>query len=92
MWSGNVLADRAGRPWLIDPAAYGGHREMDLAMLALFGSVPARRISAYDEAHPLAPGWEERVGLWQLFPLLVHAVLFGGGYLRESRELALQLA
>src|SRR5688500_4531811 len=81
LWSGNVLADRAGRPWLIDPAAYGGHREVDLAMLALFGTVPARTIAAYDEVHPLADGWRERTGLWQLFPLLVHAVLFGGGYL-----------
>jgi len=92
LWSGNVLADRDGRPWLIDPAAYGGHREMDLAMLALFGHVPERTLSSYDEVHPLADGWQGRVGLWQMFPLLVHAVLFGGGYLRQSRDLALRLA
>ena len=91
LWSGNVLADREGRPWLIDPAAYGGHREVDLAMLALFGQVPARTLSSYDEAHPLADGWRERVGLWQLFPLLVHAVLFGGGYVAQSRDLARRL-
>ena len=91
LWSGNVLADREGRPWLIDPAAYGGHREVDLAMLALFGTVSPRTLSSYDEVHPLADGWQDRVGLWQLFPLLVHAVLFGGGYLRQSRELALRL-
>src|SRR6185437_17061882 len=49
LWSGNVLADRAGRPWLIDPAAYGGHRELDLAMLDLFGHIPARTAAAYHE-------------------------------------------
>lgn len=92
LWTGNVLADRAGRPWLIDPAAYGGHREMDLAMLELFGHVPARTIAAYEEVTPLADGWRDRIGLWQLFPLLVHAVLFGGGYLRSSHDLARRLA
>ncbi len=92
LWTGNVLADRDGRPWLIDPAAYGGHREMDLAMLALFGTVPVRTLAAYEEVAPLADGWRERVGLWQLFPLLVHAVLFGGGYLGRSRDLARRLA
>jgi fructosamine-3-kinase len=80
LWSGNVLADRDGRPWLIDPAAYGGHREIDLAMLALFGTPSARTLAAYDEVHPRADGHEARVPLWQLLPLLVHAVLFGGGY------------
>jgi fructosamine-3-kinase len=91
LWSGNVLADRDGRPWLIDPAAYGGHREMDLAMLELFGAVPVRTVAAYEEVAPLADGWRERIALWQLFPLLVHAVLFGGGYLRSSAELARRL-
>jgi fructosamine-3-kinase len=80
LWGGNVLAGADGRAWLIDPAAYGGHREVDLAMLRLFGSPSARVFGAYHEAAPLADGHEERVGLWQLFPLLVHAVLFGGGY------------
>jgi fructosamine-3-kinase len=84
LWSGNVLADRDGRPWLIDPAAYGGHREMDLAMLDLFGSIPARTAAAYDEVHALADGWRDRLGLWQLFPLLVHGVLFGGGYVGQA--------
>jgi fructosamine-3-kinase len=79
LWSGNVLAS-GGRPYLIDPAAYGGHREVDLAMLALFGTVSPRTLAAYEEIAPLAVGHEERVGLWQLFPLLVHAVLFGGSY------------
>ena len=81
LWAGNILADRDGRPWLIDPAAYGGHREIDLAMLRLFGTPGGERVfAAYDETWPLADGHEERVALWQLLPLLVHAVLFGGGY------------
>jgi len=80
LWSGNVLADAGGRPYLVDPAAYGGHREVDLAMLRLFGGPSERCFDAYAEAWPLADGHEERVGLWQLFPLLVHAALFGGSY------------
>jgi len=80
LWSGNVLAGADGRPRLIDPAAHGGHREIDLAMLQLFGAPSARTLAAYDDAHPRAPGHVERVPLWQLLPLLVHAVLFGGGY------------
>src|SRR5664279_2542816 len=91
LWQGNVLADAKGRPWLIDPSAYGGHREVDLAMLALFGGVPQRTRAAYQEVSPLADGWRERIGLWQLFPLLVHAVLFGAGYIAQSRSLALRL-
>lgn len=92
LWTGNVLSDRSGRPWLIDPAAYGGHREVDLAMLDLFGRVSERTRAAYDEMVPLADGWRDRVGLWQLFPLLVHAVLFGGSYVARARALARQLA
>jgi fructosamine-3-kinase len=80
LWSGNVLAGADGRPWLVDPAAHGGHREVDLAMLRLFGAPDGRTLDAYQEAHPLAAGHEERVALWQLLPLLVHAILFGGGY------------
>lgn len=88
LWSGNVLADRDGRPWLVDPAAYGGHREVDLAMLALFGSPSPRTLAAYDEVRPRADGHEERVALWQLFPLLVHAALFGGGYAASAQRAA----
>jgi fructosamine-3-kinase len=80
LWAGNVLADASGTPWLIDPAAHGGHRESDLAMLRLFGGPGERTFSAYDEAYPLSEGHGERVELWQLLPLLVHAVLFGGAY------------
>jgi fructosamine-3-kinase len=80
LWSGNVMADARGRPWLIDPSAYGGHREMDLAMLRLFGAPSERIFDAYEELAPLADGWRERVELCQLAPLLVHAALFGGSY------------
>lgn len=81
LWSGNVVWGADGNVWLIDPAAHGGHRESDLAMLALFGIPNLQRIiDAYHEASPLADGWRRRVGLHQLHPLLVHAVLFGGGY------------
>ena len=91
LWGGNVLADSAGRAVLIDPAAHGGHREVDLAMLRLFGSPGARVFAAYEEATPLADGHEDRVPLWQLFPLLVHAVLFGGSYGASAERAAASL-
>lgn len=87
LWGGNVLAGADGRARLIDPAAYGGHREVDLAMLRLFGAPGRRVFDAYEEAAPLAAGHAERVELWQLFPLLMHAVLFGGHY-RDGVERA----
>ncbi|MFL6122896.1 fructosamine kinase family protein [Actinophytocola sp.] len=91
LWSGNVLW--ADRVWLIDPAAHGGHRETDLAMLHLFGCPHLDRIvAAYDESDPLADGWRERVPLHQLFPLLVHTVLFGGGYGAQAVAAARSLA
>lgn len=80
LWSGNLIADERGLPCLIDPAVYAGHREMDLAMMKLFGGFGARVFDAYAEVAPLAPGHEERVTLWQLYPLLVHVNLFGGSY------------
>jgi fructosamine-3-kinase len=83
LWTGNVLWS-GGRGWLVDPAAHGGHRETDLAMLTLFGEpwVP-RLLDAYEEVAP-ADGWRERERLHQVHPLLVHAVLFGGGYLAAA--------
>ncbi len=84
LWAGNVMWTPAGAV-LIDPAAHGGHRESDLAMLALFGCPHLDRVlAAYDEVHPLAAGWRERVRLHQVHPLMMHAVLFGGGYVGES--------
>ena len=91
LWAGNVLWSGGGG-WLIDPAAHGGHRESDLAMLALFGAPFAGRIlAAYQEAAPLASGWRARVPLHQLHPLLVHVCLFGAGY-RESALAAARAA
>jgi len=92
LWHGNVLADTHGRPWLVDPFAYGGHREMDLTMLALFGPPPERLLASYLELAPLADGWQERAGLYQLFPLLVHALLFGGSYREAATRMALRYA
>ena len=89
LWSGNVLWS-GGRPFVVDPLAYGGHREVDLAMLRLFGSPGPRLLAAYEEVAPLAPGHEDRVALWQLFPLLVHAVLFGGGYWAADERAAVR--
>jgi fructosamine-3-kinase len=80
LWGGNLHADGSGAPCLIDPAAYGGHREVDLAMMRLFGGFGERVFAAYHEAFPLAPGSDERVELYQLYPLMVHVNLFGGGY------------
>jgi fructosamine-3-kinase len=92
LWSGNVLWGSDGRAWLVDPAAHGGHRETDLAMLALFGSPHlSRLVDAYHEAAPLADGWQQRVPLHQLHPLLVHATLFGGGYGARAGDAARSL-
>lgn len=89
LWSGNLIVGRAGEPVLIDPAVYRGHREIDLAMMRLFGGFGSRCFAAYAEAWPLAPGSQQRVDLYQLYPLLVHVVLFGGGYV-ASVEAALR--
>jgi fructosamine-3-kinase len=97
LWTGNVLWTdplwQGDRPWtgavLIDPAAHGGHAETDLAMLALFGLFGLiDLLDAYHEVSPLAEGWRERIGLHQLFPLLVHAMLFGGSYGQRAVERA----
>ncbi|MGQ0846913.1 MAG: fructosamine kinase family protein [Sporichthyaceae bacterium] len=89
LWAGNVHWSAQGWTYLIDPACHGGHRETDLAMLALFGAPHLDRIlDAYDEAAPLAAGWRERVALHQLHPVLVHAALFGGGYGAAAGRLA----
>jgi fructosamine-3-kinase len=88
LWSGNLHLGPWGEPCLIDPAVYGGHREMDLAMMRLFGGFGERVFAAYDEAYPLAAGAAERVSLYQLYPLLVHVNLFGGSYV-ASVEAAL---
>lgn len=89
LWSGNVLWAADGGVRLIDPAAHGGHRETDLAMLRLFGCPCLEQVlEGYQEVAPLADGWAARVGVHQLFPLLVHAVLFGRGYAEQALAVA----
>ncbi|OBI15685.1 fructosamine kinase [Mycobacterium sp. E2462] len=88
LWSGNVMWTPGGVV-LIDPAAHSGHRETDLAMLALFGCPHLDEIlDAYQRVRPLRAGWRDRIGLHQLFPLLAHVVLFGGGYARQTEAAA----
>lgn len=80
LWSGNFLCDASGQPVLIDPAVYYGHREMDIAMTKLFGGFDSGFYAAYNDSWQLERGWEERMDLCNLYPLLVHVNLFGGGY------------
>ena len=87
LWNGNAMIDADGAPVVIDPAVHGGHREIDLAMMRLFGGFPEETFAAYAEVHPLAEGWERRVELFQLGPILVHVCLFGGGYARSAERI-----
>jgi len=80
LWGGNLHTGPEGEPCLIDPAVYGGHREVDLAMMKLFGGFSPTVFRVYDQEYPRVAGHEDRVDLYQLYPLLVHTVLFGGGY------------
>ncbi len=80
LWAGNRLTDECGNSWLIDPAAHCGHREFELGMMALFGGFGEDCFAAYHEAYPLQPGWQQRLLLHQLAPLVVHAIKFGGSY------------
>ena len=86
LWAGNRLVDSGGRSWLIDPASHGGHREFDLAMMRLFGGFGGDCFAAYAQAVPLGEGWEQRVSLHQIAPLVVHAIKFGGGYRRAAAD------
>jgi fructosamine-3-kinase len=86
LWAGNRLVDAQGHSWVIDPAAHHGHREFDLAMMQLFGGFDADCFAAYHEAFPLHAGWQQRVALHQLAPLIVHAVKFGGSYVPSVQK------
>lgn len=89
LWNGNCLWGFNGRVHVVDPAVHGAHRELDLAMLSLFGLPHLVKVmAAYDETHPLADGWEDRLALHQLFPLLVHAAMFGGSYGTRATQAA----
>jgi fructosamine-3-kinase len=87
LWGGNLMVGPSGEPCLVDPAVYGGHREVDLAMMKLFGGFGPRVFAAYHEAFPLSAGHEDRVPLYQLYPLLVHVNLFGGGYALQVKRI-----
>ncbi|MGN6215009.1 fructosamine kinase family protein [Parafilimonas sp.] len=80
LWSGNFMAGNKGEPVIFDPAVYYGNREMDIAMSLLFGGFSSNFYNYYHEVFPLQPGWKERINLCQLYPLLVHLILFGGHY------------
>lgn len=80
LWGGNFLADTSGQVVVIDPAVYYGHREMELAFMQLFDSHSAAFYDAYHSTYPLEKGWQSRMDLYNLYPLLVHVNLFGGGY------------
>lgn len=87
LWSGNFMVSETGFASVFDPAVYNGHHEMDIGMTMLFGGFDSRFYAAYNEEFPLAPGWKERLSLTQLYPILVHAVLFGGHYVSWVREI-----
>ena len=92
LWSGNLHADSNGRPALIDPAACYAHREAELGMMTLFGGFSARVFAAYDEAFPLEPDWRDRNPLYQLYHLMNHLNLFGGGYHRQVMSIVRHFA
>jgi fructosamine-3-kinase len=87
LWSGNFIVDNRGEACLIDPAVYYGHREADLAMTRLFGGFEPAFYNAYAEAWPLAPGHEDRLPIYQLYHVLNHLNLFGGGYFGQSKRI-----
>lgn len=86
LWSGNYMITD-GNAAVFDPAVYYGHREMDLGMTKLFGGFPQDFYDAYQETYPLEKGWQQRLSLMQLYPLLVHAVLFAGHYIETARSI-----
>lgn len=87
LWSGNFLCDHDGKPVLIDPAVYYGHREADLAMTSVFGGFPESFYKAYHEEYPLHDNWEQRLPLYKLYHILNHLNLFGTSYLHEAESL-----
>lgn len=87
LWSGNYLVNEKGQPCLIDPAVCFGPREMDLAMMKLFGGFPEEVFKTYNSAFPLQKGWEQRIPLWQLYYLLVHLNIFGSSYLPQVKDI-----
>ena len=87
LWGGNYMLNKNGDAVIIDPAVYYGHREMDLGMSQLFGGFDSRFYKAYNHHYPLEKGWQERMDYWNLYPLMVHVNLFGGGYLGSVKSI-----
>jgi len=87
LWAGNYMIISTGYAAIFDPAVYCGHREMDIGMTKLFGGFDQRFYEAYNETNPLEKGWENRLPVTQLYPLLVHAVLFGGHYIESVKNI-----
>ncbi len=92
LWSGNYMIDAQQNPVLIDPAAYYGHREVDLAMTRMFGGFPASFYQSYEETWPLEEDHKVRASIYQLYPLLIHVNLFGGGYTKQLSKAVQHLA
>jgi len=92
LWGGNVLTDEKGFPCLIDPAVCFGHREAELAFTQMFGRFDQQFYHAYNDSFPLEPGFEERAGLYNLYPTLVHVNLFGGGYVQQAESIVNRFA
>lgn len=88
LWAGNAMVDETGAPTLVDPASYYAHREAEFGMMTLMGGFSAAVYDSYHEAFPLAQGWRERNPLYQLYHLMNHATLFGGGYASQAARLA----
>lgn len=86
LWNGNYMIDHQGKACIIDPAVYYGFREMDIAMTKLFGGFPASFYESYHWTFPLEPGWQDRIEICNLYPLMVHVNLFGGGYLNSVEQ------
>ena len=91
LWSGNAAVMADGTPVIFDPAAYYGDREVDLAMTELFGAFPAAFYQAYKETWPLSPGYQQRKTLYNLYHILNHFNLFGGGYASQAQQMIRQL-
>ena len=91
LWAGNRVVDASGQSWLVNPCALGGDRESELAMMRLFGGFSDACFAAYDELFPLADGWQRRVPLYQLAPLIRHAIGSGGHYVGRVEQALLQL-
>lgn len=87
LWSGNLMVNEAGEPALIDPAVYYGHREAELAFTRLFGGFNAEFYASYHDSFPFEPGIDSRIDIYNLYPLMVHANLFGGGYINQVNSI-----